>query len=145
MVEILEAIRQKRAQLDALRAQADAIEAELREISALAEGKNGKSAKLPFGRSKGKRRSAGMMPGSTTERAFQVLDSADRPLLVEEIIERIAALTGGAPIEKPTLVSNLSRYVQRGDTFTRVAPNTYGLKKHAFRDALANRGEGPSD
>ena len=44
----------------------------------------------------------------------------------EQLIEAIA-LAGGPVVQKPTLVSNLSRYQQDKDTFQRVGPNTYGL------------------
>jgi len=64
--------------------------------------------------------------GSSTDRARQALQKLGAATTVERILAEIVR-DGGPEIEKATLVSNLSRYVNRGDTFTRVSPNVYGL------------------
>ena len=50
------------------------------------------------------------------------------PLHIDEVIKLIRQMTG-LSVNKQTLVSNLSRYVNAGDTFVRTAPNTYALKR----------------
>ena len=47
-------------------------------------------------------------------------------MAIDELLERVNAQSS-TTVQKPTLVSNLSRYVQHGDTFARPAPSTYGL------------------
>ncbi len=58
--------------------------------------------------------------------AKRVLQMAGGPMYVDEIIQNIAHLSG-ITIPKATLVSNLSRYVKAGKTFTRTGANTFGL------------------
>jgi hypothetical protein len=71
--------------------------------------------------------------------ALRILREIQTPLPAEALIDLIAK-RGGPEIKKPTLVSNLSRYVQHGDTFTRPAPNTYGLVEFADQDILLDEG-----
>ncbi len=63
---------------------------------------------------------------STVGWARRVLRTARRPMHIDEILKLIAQMTGRS-VSKATLVSNLSRYVKAGDTFRRMAPNTYEL------------------
>ena len=51
---------------------------------------------------------------------------AGKPMHIDQLIERIDQ-ESGLSFQRATVVSNLSRYVKHHDTFTRPAPNTYGL------------------
>jgi hypothetical protein len=57
-----------------------------------------------------------------------VLDAAEAPLHIDEILRQVNE-NSDEKVLKNTLVSNLSRYVKHGDTFTRPAPSTFGLTK----------------
>lgn len=70
--------------------------------------------------------------GSTVWWAHRALTAAGRPLPLGELLEVIRVDHDGVSISSPALVSNLSRYVMRGDTFTRPAPGVFGLR--AFDD-----------
>ena len=63
---------------------------------------------------------------SSVGAALKVLHHANRPMHIDELLQMIAHTTG-LPVQKTTLVSNLARYVRAGDTFRRVAANTYEL------------------
>jgi hypothetical protein len=45
---------------------------------------------------------------------------------VDDLVKAVEELSG-LNVRKSTLVSNLSRYVRAGDTFTRPEPGAYGL------------------
>jgi hypothetical protein len=47
---------------------------------------------------------------------------------IDALVDAVARLSG-RPVRKATLVSNLSRYVKVGDTFTRHGEGTYGLEE----------------
>ena len=64
---------------------------------------------------------------STVGWARRVLYTAKGgPMHIDEIVKHIEHMSG-MPVSKPTLVSNLSRYVKANDTFRRTAANTYEL------------------
>jgi hypothetical protein len=72
--------------------------------------------------------------GSSVGLAKRVLQMAGGPMYVNEIIKNIEHMTG-LPLNKPTLVSNLSRYVKAGDTFKRTGANTFALLSYEEPEA----------
>lgn len=56
-----------------------------------------------------------------------ILQSAEHPLHISEIIRR-AKEDHHIIIDRESIVSSLTKKVIRGDTFVRIAPNTFGLK-----------------
>lgn len=124
-------VQQKEQRLASLRAEVQQLEGELAAIVALVEG--GRQPSLP---------TLPMIPsgvvlyppainrvkaGSSVDWATKVLMDAGGPLHIDRLISRIEELSG-EQVKKPTLVSNLSRYVNEGNRFVRTAESTYGLK-----------------
>lgn len=68
----------------------------------------------------------GIKSGSTTDWAKKALEAAGHEMTIDQVIQW-AFINGGIRIQKPTLASNLSRYIRRGDTFSRVGKNTIAL------------------
>ena len=58
--------------------------------------------------------------------ARKVLGQYNQPLHIDKLTTLIQELSG-LTVRKATLVSNLSRYVKAGDTFTREGEGIYGL------------------
>ena len=58
--------------------------------------------------------------------AFDILKKARTPLHVAVVIERIQASFGVA-VDRESLVSSLSKKVERGDRFIRTEKNTFAL------------------
>jgi hypothetical protein len=77
---------------------------------------------------------------STVGNARRVLQMAGGPLHVDEIIANIEHMTG-LPVNKSTLVSNLSRYVKKGDTFRRAGANVFALVKYEDPTSMFSREE----
>jgi hypothetical protein len=131
---VLQLIREKRERLESLQRQVAILQAELRQIESATKGRPITIERFVPGKTRPKsrhgftngKRARPIQPGSSVAWTRKVLSEAQKPLTVEQVIARIAA-EGGPDVKKPTLVSNLSRYVQHHDTFRRVAPNTYGL------------------
>ena len=73
----------------------------------------------PSGRKKVKGR-------SQLDMAFDILKETGRPLHVSELLERIHARFG-RQIDRESLVSALTKRVQRADRFVRTQKNTFGL------------------
>jgi hypothetical protein len=132
--DIIETIKEKRRQLAFHQGEAARLENELREIGAVAEGKPVHSAGRGKRRSRpgGADRPSEIKPGSSVHWAKRAFLWAGRDLTVDEIIEAIRHMDG-PDVAKPTLVSNLSRYANRGDVFVRTGRNKYGLVKEAER------------
>ncbi|MDO8297087.1 MAG: hypothetical protein Q7T19_11700 [Caulobacter sp.] len=66
-----------------------------------------------------------LKPGSTVSQARDVILTAGRPVLIDEILEAMGkAVTRDS---RASLTGSLAAYVRRGEIFTRPAPNTYGL------------------
>lgn len=130
-MKLVDAIREKQGRLSALKAEIAQLETELREASALLAGGAVRVAAPPrpklsrHGFTNGKR-SKPIQSGSSVDWAKRLLQEAGRPMHIDTIIETVSQ-RGGPTIKKPTLVSNLSRYVRHGDTFIRTAESTYGL------------------
>ena len=65
---------------------------------------------------------------SQVDMAYDILKRARRPLHVRELIERIEAAYHRRP-DRESLVSALTKKVQRGDRFLRTDKNTFGLRE----------------
>jgi hypothetical protein len=118
ITEIQQRIAADQAELTALRGEIDELRRALRLVAQveadIAELQESRERKRPI-------RSA-----STVGHAYRVLRMVGGPMHVDEIIKNISHMAG-KPVSKATLVSNLSRYVKAGDTFTRTGANTFGL------------------
>lgn len=90
------------------------LDAQLRAVRRLRSGKEPKPTE---------HRRQGM---SQVDYAEDILRRAGKELHVTEIIERIA-LVHQIEIDRESLVSSLTKKVERGDRFVRTAPNTFGL------------------
>lgn len=123
--ELGEVIREKQARIAELRAELEKLEAELRDAKGLLTGRPVRNHRKGI---HGGRRRRPIRDGSTVDLALRVLRDVGRPLSIEDLMSLIAQRMG-KPVKKATLVSNLSRYVKAGDTFTRTAESTYGLLK----------------
>jgi hypothetical protein len=127
----LETLRRKQQRATVLRAELAEIEAELRDARAILSGRvetvvvPEQQPKSRHGFTRGKRAKP-IQEGSSVWWARQLLQQAGHELVVDELLAQINDLSP-TKVQKPTLVSNLSRYVKHGDTFTRPAPSTYGL------------------
>lgn len=91
-----------------------ALEAQLRAVRRLRQGPQASPARLPR---------KGL---SQVDMAFDILKKARTPLHVSAIIERIQASFGVA-VDRESLVSSLSKKVERGDRFSRTEKNTFAL------------------
>lgn len=74
--------------------------------------------------SKPRSRAKGM---SQVDLAFDILQRAGKPLHVTELIARVAK-THGVTLDRESIVSALTKKVQRGDRFVRTAPNVFSVK-----------------
>jgi hypothetical protein len=92
-----------------------ALDAQLRAVRRLRAGTGGS----PIGR-----RHRGR---SQVDYAEDILRRAGKELHVTEIIERVARLHQ-VDIDRESLVSSLTKKVERGDRFVRTAPNTFALR-----------------
>lgn len=79
----------------------------------------------------GGKRAKPIQDGSSVWWTAKVLYFAQQPMHIDRILERIKG-DSGLTFQKATVVSNLSRYVKYGDTFTRPAPNVFGLIDFSF-------------
>jgi hypothetical protein len=131
IADLLAVIRHKRQRLAEILREADSLRSELQQIEKAAklDGTVQISAK-PKSRHgfTGGKRSRPIQPGSSVDRALLCLQAIGEPLTADQIVDIVNKSAPSLPrVKKDTLVSNLTRYVQHGDTFTRPAPNTYGL------------------
>ena len=60
------------------------------------------------------------------EMVFDILDDADSPLHIKEIIYRVGAKYD-IDLDRETIVSSISKKIAKGILFKRVSPNTYDL------------------
>jgi hypothetical protein len=74
--------------------------------------------------------------GSAVFWAEKVLRHRNRPCYIDDLIRDIRELSG-LTVQKPSLVSSLSRYVNSHDTFTRPKEGYYGLTAFEPEDAAA--------
>jgi hypothetical protein len=91
-----------------------AFDAQLRAIRRLRQGPGASPTPRPHQRL------------SQVDMAFDILKKARTPLHVSVIIERIHA-SFGVSVDRESLVSALSKKVERGDRFSRTAKNTFAL------------------
>ena len=140
LATLIAGIREKRERLAQLQRDADALRAELRQIEAAVTGRTDRThpekpkAKSRHGFTGGKRAKP-IQEGSSVGRTLALLRQVGRPMSADDILTALNAQGHPGQVQKPTLVSNLSRYVQHHDTFTRPAPNTYGLTEFNKSDA----------
>jgi HB1, ASXL, restriction endonuclease HTH domain len=92
-----------------------ALDAQLRAIRRLRQGSQTPPVRPP---------DRGM---SQVDMAFDILKKAGTPLHVAVIIERIQA-TFGVAVDRESLVSALTKKVNRSDRFTRPDKNTFALR-----------------
>ena len=108
--------KDKQALRDALlEAIESALDAQLRAVRRL---RSGKSQEPEVRRRRGR---------SQIDLAEDILRRAGKELHVTEIIERVAR-THQVQIDRESLVSALSKKVDRGDRFERTAPNVFALR-----------------
>jgi hypothetical protein len=91
-----------------------ALDAQLRAVRRLRQGPEATPAPRP------------RQPMSQVEMAFDILKKVRTPLHVSAIIERIHA-SFGVKVDRESLVSSLSKKVERGDRFIRTDKNTFAL------------------
>ncbi len=79
--------------------------------------------------SEGSRRKEDVAPRGTSQigMVLDVLQRAGKPLHVSDIIERVEKLHG-VKLERESIVSTLTKKVNRGDRFIRPDKNVFGLK-----------------
>lgn len=71
-------------------------------------------------------RKSSLRAGSDVERAFRVLEEAQGPLTIYQILEKIEKDPTDAKV-KNSLASSLNVYCKDGRYFVRTAPSTYGI------------------
>jgi hypothetical protein len=138
----LETLKQKQRRAADLREELAQLEAELRDAKAILSGREPAQPSLLAGdkpKSRhgfvGGKRSKPIQQGSSVFLAEQILQERGEPMPIDSILDAIYHLTGQRVL-KSTLVSNLSRYVKHGDTFTRPAPSVYGLTAFERKDGV---------
>jgi len=67
---------------------------------------------------------------SQVDMAYDILQKAQSPLHISELLDRIEA-TFGVRVDRESLVSSLTKKVARGDRFLRTRPNTFGVRSEA--------------
>ena len=117
--DFLRRIDKKRTEIDGLRAH---LHAEERYLEALLD-----SYKLlpRSGEESNGGSPSNLRKGSNTGKAFAALKRAGHPLHVKDLVEAM-----GLKVNRTTtqgLASSLRAYVNKGEIFTKPAPNTYGL------------------
>jgi len=67
---------------------------------------------------------------SQVDMAYDILQKAQSPLHISELLDRIEA-TFGVRVDRESLVSSLTKKVARGDRFRRTRPNTFAVRSEA--------------
>jgi hypothetical protein len=67
-----------------------------------------------------------LRPDSLVGKTFAILQKANKPLHVSEILRRMNE--PNTPEKRVSLSGSLAAYVRRNEIFTRPSPNTFGLK-----------------
>jgi hypothetical protein len=78
------------------------------------------------------RRAAGSKSKSQVDLVFDILNTAGQPLHISEIIERVRK-RHNVRLDRESIVSALTKKMQRGDRFTRPDPNVFGLLSEGGR------------
>jgi hypothetical protein len=66
---------------------------------------------------------------SQVDMAYNILEKIGTPLHINEIIHNIE-ITHRIQVDRESLVSAITKKVQRGDRFSKVGKNTFEAKKH---------------
>lgn len=82
-----------------------------------------------------------LRPGSAVALAREVILARGKPVHINELLE--AQGKEASRENRASLTSSLSAYVRRGETFTRPAPNTFGLVELA--QTTASQGNTPPE
>ena len=98
--------------------QQDLLKAQLRVL------RQYRSGRIP---STDERREPRVTSTSQIDMVADILRSAAEPLHITTIIEQAAARYG-ISLDRESLASSLSKKIRKGQTFVRVAPNTFGLR-----------------
>ena len=77
-----------------------------------------------------RRRGAPRSGNSQLDVVFNILKVAGQPVHISEILARAAA--AGSVLERESIVSALTKRIQRADRFIRTAPNTFALRPEAL-------------
>ncbi len=135
-MNLSDTIRRKQQRILELRQEIAALQAELKDARSMLSGKRQNRALLAIAErprilthsvSKPRQpRTRAIKHGSTVWWAERLLKTWKHDEHIDVIVSEIERATG-KPVSKPTVVSNLSRYVSKGDTFTRPAESRYGL------------------
>jgi hypothetical protein len=126
--DFLRRIEKKRAEVDAQRT---ALRLEERYLEAMLDAykllpRSGED-------SNGSSRPSGLRMKSNTGKAYEALKRLGRPVHIKDLIE-----TMGLKVNRTTtqgLASSLRAYVNKGEIFTKPAPNTYGLVEFGESDS----------
>ncbi len=137
----LETLKLKHLRAAVLKAELSIIEAELRDARAILAGRIAVTPEPNKPKSRhgftGGKRAKPIQEGSSVWYSEKILRDTGHPLSVDALLVKINAVSD-TPVQKPTLVSNLSRYVKHGDTFNRPAPSTFGLVEWDTRGVEPN-------
>ena len=80
-----------------------------------------------------------LRPGTDLANAYLALEAAGQPLHVADLLKAMGK--AATQQNKTSLTGSLGSYVRRGDTFTRPAPNTFGLKAFEAAPVVTDGGE----
>ena len=123
-IDLIGAIKEKQQRIIDLKREIRALEAELRQAKEVLRGR----PKRETGNVAIRKRP--IRQQSSVWWAKSMLQHAGKPLHIDELLNRIAEMSGQNH-RKSTLVSSLSRYVRARDTFTRPEVGVYGLLEFA--------------
>jgi hypothetical protein len=80
------------------------------------------------------RRARPLRKGTAASWAETAIRQAGRAVYIDDLVEAIGGLSG-IPVQKSSLVSNLSRYVRSGVVFSRPAEGFYSLLEFDHEDS----------
>ena len=119
MEEFMDEKEKRELQQTVFEAIATSLEAQLRAVRRLGGASPSRQAKPKESRSQ-------------VDLVFDILTRVGRELHINEIIERVQK-AHGVQLDRESIVSSLTKRVQRGDRFTRVDRNVFGLIGKAGR------------
>jgi hypothetical protein len=82
-----------------------------------------------------------LRPNSGVARAHEAIKSAGKPLHINEMLAAMGRDVTRA--SRGAITSSLAAYVRRGEIFTRVGPNTYGLIEFVRQNGTSPQGQLP--
>lgn len=103
-----------------IQAQIRCLEAQLRALRTLVTSEVGSEARRPGRPPSGK---------SQVDIVFDILHAADSPLHIDAILK--AAARKHKTLDRESVVSALSKYINKQQRFVRTAPNTFAIRKEA--------------